>query len=109
MKLLISILIIAGLIGMVGICYSQDDMFDENLRTFDGKVVSVDIGGSTLKVAGAAETVTFPISPDTKFDSDIFDIELSDLKTGNYVTVGYLVQPGKNTVKTLRVTVDYNK
>ncbi len=80
---------------------------DANLRTFDGTVLSVDVVGSSLTVKGIQQR-KFIISSGTKLTKNIFDIKLSDVNAGDYVTIGYCDNPD-GSVKTLRVDVAYDR
>lgn len=80
--------------------YSEDD-----LRIFDGKIAYLDAKKSIITVRSAL-TMTFNISKDTQLIDDIYDIELSDLKIGDYVTVEY-VQGASGPEKVLSVSKDY--
>lgn len=101
--ILVSIISVAAL----GQSQAQYDYNNENLRTFDGAVMSVDIVNSQLIVKGVTEMV-FPISTQTKFTRDIYDIKLIDVKIGDYVTVNYSNNPD-GSIKTLSVVVEYGK
>jgi hypothetical protein len=81
-------------------CYCEDDLGDEDMRVFDGKVVAV--GNSSLTVKGVVE-INFPISLDTKFKKDIYDIKLSNVNVGDYVNVEYY-RTGSASRVPLRVT-----
>jgi len=61
----------------------------EGVKTIDGNVVSVDAPNSEI-IVKSSETMTFsvPSSADI-IDSDGFSIQLTDVVTGNYVTVSY--------------------
>ncbi len=87
--------------------YCQDEERDDNLMVFDGKVVSVDVDKWLVTVEGT-DTIVFPISRDTKLQKDVFDIKLSDIKTGDYVNVGYY-KDGSGSLKCVSLTVEYGK
>lgn len=58
-------------------------------KTVDGNVVSVDVQNSKVSVK-AYEVMAFSVPSSAKIvNSDGFDIKLSDVTTGNYVTVDY--------------------
>ncbi|MFA6321741.1 MAG: hypothetical protein WCY36_07810 [Candidatus Omnitrophota bacterium] len=90
-------------------CYAQNmyDSSDEDLRVFDGRVVNVNLSQSILTVKGIVQ-IDFPISPDTSLQSDIYDIELSDIDVGDYVTVQYYRSgsESRSPMKVLTVTVE---
>ena len=107
--------IIAVLILVLGAvitapCYCDYQDSDSELRVFDGKVVDVNIGESLLTVKGITEIV-FPISNDTKMIRDIYDIKLSDIDKGDYVTVEYYRRGDTSRVPldVIKVTVGYKK
>ena len=103
-----SALIILAAIMSSALCYGQNryDDSDQELRTFDGRVVNVDTGKSVLTVKGIAE-IDFPITSDTSLRSDIYDIKLSDIDAGDYVTVQYYRSGSESRLpsKVLTVTV----
>ena len=67
----------------------QNDPLVDNMKTVDGNVVSVDIQNSRIVVKGY-EVMTFSVPSGAKIiNADGFDIELSDVAAGNYVTVDY--------------------
>ena len=103
------ILMLGALMTAPAFCQDIDQNVktDENLRTFGGRVTSVDIGKSILEVSGPALNMTFAISPDTELHKDVFDIGLSDIGVGDYVVVGY-VNDDKGPPKVLKVTVEYD-
>lgn len=80
-------------------------MDDADLNTFDGSVVSVDRAHSTLTVDGGVTRI-FPVSSRTRITRDIYDIELSDVKVGDYVRVGYR-KADDGSVDVLSVVVEY--
>lgn len=72
-----------------GICRPEDQLNSmDGLETFDGKVVSVDIGKSAVVVQGGT-TMTFRVSSGTKIFKDIYPVKLSDIYDGDYVSIGY--------------------
>jgi hypothetical protein len=82
----------------------EPGMMDQSLRVFDGKVVSVDLSAPSLTLEGAIDMV-FKISPDTVFRKDVYDIGLSDVKVGDYVSVQ--CRRTDSEFKVLKVTVKY--
>lgn len=92
----------------IGPSNCEDKFAEEDLRVFDGTVTAVDVSGSSLTVKGATE-ITFPISLDTQLTSDIYDIKLSDVDIGDYVTVQYYRRGSESRVpsKVIKVTVEY--
>lgn len=91
-----------------------EEFSDEDLRVFDGKVANVDTSKSVVTVVGGVQ-IEFPISPDTKIRQDTpdvnsaYDIKLSDIDAGDYVTVQYYRKGLESRVpaKVLVVTVQY--
>ena len=66
-----------------------DDYYDgPPLKTIDGKVSFVDTLTSKITVS-SANNVTCVVGTGTVIKQDIYDIKLSDVKTGDYVTVDY--------------------
>lgn len=71
---------------MAGPAYCQADNM---IKTVDGTVVSVDHQNSQI-VIKASENLTFSVSSAAQMiNKDGFDVQLSDIKPGNYVTVDY--------------------
>jgi len=103
----IAIALIVGVIAILP-CRGDDPTYDPDLRVFEGKVVNVDTTRSVLTVKGALE-IEFPISSDTALQRDIYDIELPDISTGDYVTVQYYRSGSESRVpsKVVMVTVEY--
>lgn len=104
------VIFIIFLLGIIAVApsYCEDGMNDDDLRTFDGKVTAVDIGGQSITVKGSTE-ITFALSPDTKCQQYTNDIELKDINIGDYVTVQYYRSGDESRVasKVLKVTVEY--
>jgi len=94
------------LFGMAALAYADQDYREEDLRIFDGKVVALDIQNGTITVKSALEK-TFKISKNTQLIDDIYDIELSDLDLGDYVTVEYVEKEGA-PIEVLTITKEYN-
>ena len=108
-KIIVIIFIMLSLSAiMIMPSYSDDQCSDEDLRVFEGTVVNVDVGKSMLTVNGTTQ-IDFPISLDTTLKKDIYDIKLSDINKGDYVTVQYCRQGSDSRVplKVINVTVEY--
>lgn len=107
MMLSISIALIVILASSVSV-YCQGDSLVGNMKTVDGNVVSVDNSNSQI-VVKASEVMTFSVPPDAKIvNKDGFDIQLSDVNAGNYVTVGYIDdKSGLHIMKSMEV--EYNR
>ncbi|MDD5681190.1 MAG: hypothetical protein PHI59_08130 [Candidatus Omnitrophica bacterium] len=88
---------------MVLPCCGFEDLDDPNLRIFDGNVDSVDVSKSALTVMSGETRIVFPVSLDTKLIKDTYDIKLSDISAGDYVTVEYL-RAGSESRAPLKVT-----
>jgi len=90
--------------------YGQAPDIDEDMRTFEGTVVSVDPVNLSLAVLGAVQIV-FPISADTQFVKDGAPIQLTDIERGDYVFVEYHALPENSLVpaRVLQVTLKYKK
>lgn len=70
--------------------HCQGDSLTDNIKTIDGNVVSVDSQNSQI-VIKTSEVMTFSVPPGANIvDADGFDLQLSDVSTGNYVTVSYV-------------------
>ena len=109
------LMIIMSIVGAAAVipCHAEEQCADEDLRTFDGKVVNVDTSNSILTVSGVNQ-IAFPVSSDTKLQKSDFagrsaDIKLSDINIGDYVTVQYCRSGDKSQVpaKVFAVTVEY--
>ena len=69
--------------------YCQGDSLVDNAKTIDGNVVSVDSQNSKI-VVKASEVMTFSVPSSAKIvNTDGYSMQLSDVNTGNYVTVDY--------------------
>ena len=69
--------------------HCQDDPLLEGMKTIDGNVVSVDFQNSQI-VVKSSQIMTFSVPSDAKIvNADGFDMRLSDVNAGNYVTVDY--------------------
>lgn len=87
--LMIVTLVTGAMMMAPSCCVAQSA--DEDMRTFDGTVTAVDRANSTLTVQGGT-SITFPITSDTQLRYDRYDnyeINLSDVTIGDYVTVEY--------------------
>jgi len=77
--------------------YCQDDnppIYDQNgsapiVKTIDGKVLSIDARNSAITVKTAETFIIFVPSSANVTNKDGFSIELSQIKSGNYVMVEY--------------------
>jgi len=99
-----------ALLTIFAVCiqgYCQDDELVSG-PTIDGSVVSVDSQKSQI-VVKSSEIMTFLVPSDAKImNSDGFDIQLSIVEAGNYVTVDYHDDSsGKHIMESMEV--DYNR
>ena len=77
------------------------------LNTIDGTVSSVDVMGSKITIKGV-NSATFSVPINATIKQDLSDIKLSDIKSGDYVTIGYYDDAsGKRQAQT--ITLDYRK
>ena len=88
-------------------CLAQNDIPDDKMETFNGRVVSVDTGKPSIMVRGATDR-TFLILPDTKIFNDTDEIKLSDINVGNYAVVGYYKDEA-GIRKATTISVEYNQ
>ena len=80
------ILVIAVFFTVAAYC---DDYYEgPPLKTIEGKVSAVDTLSSKITV-DAVNNITFYVGTNTVIKQDVFDIKLSDLRAGDYVTVDY--------------------
>lgn len=84
--------------------YCQDD----NMKTVDGRVVSVDPQGFQI-VVKAIDNMTFSVAPDANItNQDGIDVELANIKSGNYVMIDYYDnRSGGHIAK--NIDVEYNR
>jgi hypothetical protein len=107
----IAFLLIASLFMFyfsIAACSGEDQLNSmDGLTTFDGNVIAVDAGNSTLTVKGGT-TAVFKISTGTRIVKDIYPIKLSDIGIGDYVSVGY--NPGDDgSADAVTVNVRYGE
>jgi len=87
--------------------FSQQEYVEgKEVLTLSGRVESVNPSGSTIVVKDVNE-VRFQVPPDAKLVKDIYDIKLSDINTGDYVTVEYYTASSGSNIVT-RISVDYS-
>lgn len=87
--------------------YSQDDT-GAAVKTIGGRVISVDPQGFSMTVKTYENTVfSVPLSAKL-INKDGFDVELSDINPGNYVTVDYYDTPAGAHIAR-HVELDYNR
>lgn len=105
-----SILLILTMVSLSAAIQSFAEEYepaDENSRVFEGRVVEVNTGASTLTVQGAVKIV-FPISNYTEIvketkSMESVDIKLSDIDVGDYVNVEYVLS-GLESLKPYKVS-----
>ena len=84
--------------------YCQDD----NIKTVDGRVVSVDPQNSQI-VVKVLDNMTFSVPSGAKVtNSDGFDIQLKTINTGNYVMVDYYDNASGAHIAR-NINVEYNR
>lgn len=110
---IIAVIILSAGFLIAADCHADDDndyASDPDMRVFDGKVVAVDTGKAVLTVSGVVK-IDFPISSDTVLKKDAYDINLSDIDVGNYVTVQYYRSGSDSRIplKVATVTVEYDR
>lgn len=90
-----------------GLAHCQDDTAAV-VKTLEGRVVSVDPQGFNITIK-TYENIVFSVPLSAKLTSqDGFDIQLSDINTGNYVTVDYYDnRAGEHIAK--NINVEYNR
>ena len=90
-----------------GSAYCQDDSVVSGM-TIDGSVVSVDLPKSQI-VVKSSDLMTFFLPPDAKIiNDDGFDMQLSSVHAGDYVTVDYHDdQSGSHIMEFMEV--EYNR
>lgn len=93
--------------SLCAIAFSQYDTREATL-TVSGRVVSVDPQASVI-VIRTMENMVFSVAPNAKIvNSDGFDIRLSDINPGNYVSVDYYDdRSGKHIIT--NIEVDYKR
>lgn len=109
MKRAIILAVAAFCLTSYSVAYCWEDAFNENpnIKTVEGNVSSVDLQGSRITIT-SVNTMTFTIPPNARVVQDAYDIKLSDIKAGSYVTIDYLDDPsGKHEAQT--ITVHYEE
>jgi len=99
------VLFLACLALSASAAYSSDWGADDNFTTIDGTVSSVDTLDSKITI-NAVNDLTFSVPINATIKQDIYDIKLSDINVGDYVTIEYYSDAsGKKQAKT--ITVEY--
>jgi hypothetical protein len=90
MKAILSVCVVSLIIFACGVpVHCQDDSLVDDMKTIDGGVISVDSQNSRI-VVKASEVMAFSVPLDAKIiNADGFNMQLSDVKIGSYVTVDY--------------------
>lgn len=88
--------------------YSWEDAFtDPRLKTTEGKVSDVDVQTSRITIS-SVDVMVFSVPTNVRVVQDIYDIKLSDIRKGDYVTIDYLEDtPGKREAQV--ITVHYRE
>ncbi len=102
----ISLLMIIGVV-MSSPSYCQYDAEEPELKTIGGTVSSISVAKSVI-VIQAGNTFTFSVSPQATITRDIYDIKLSDINVGDYVTVEYYDDASGSHIAT-GISVEYGK
>lgn len=80
---------------------------DNGVKTIDGRVASVDMQNSKI-VLESSETLTISVPSGTKIiNKDGFDMQLSGINPGNYVTLDYYDDNAGNHIAK-NIEVEYN-
>gem|GEM_PF-4744666 len=90
MKTILSACILLLILSASNIpAYCQGDTLVNEEMTIDGNVASVDMVNSRITIK-SSETITFYVPTKAKIiNTDGFDMQLMDVRVGNYVTVDY--------------------
>ena len=100
------ILVIAIFFTAAAYC---DDYYDgPPLKTIDGKVLAVDTLSSKITI-DAVNVITFHVRINAVIKQDVFDIKLSDIKVGDYVTVDYYDDGSGKQRDAQQITKHYNE
>lgn len=109
--LFISLCLAVSVFMQPAVSSGDEDLDNPNLRVFEGLVLSVDRGGSTITV-NAGIPMIFPVSRDTVLRSEAnmysIDIKIQDIDVGDYVTVEY-IRKGEDSrvpMRVVRITVE---
>jgi len=93
--------------GAAAYCWENAFNEDPRIETVEGRVSNVDVQRSRITIK-SVDTMTFLVPLNARVVQDIYDMKLSDVKAGDYVTIDYLDDPsGKHEAKT--ITVHYEK
>lgn len=87
-RLSLKAIVLAVAIFFTAVAYCDDYYEGPPLKTIDGRVSSVDTLSSKITI-DAVNMITFYVPTNAVIKQDVFDIRLSDLKAGDYVTVAY--------------------
>ena len=106
-RLALGAIILASLTSFTAAAYCDDYYDGPPLNTIDGTVSSVDVMGSKITIKGV-NSATFSVPINATIKQDLSDIKLSDIKSGDYVTIGYYDDAsGKRQAQT--ITLEYRK
>ena len=87
-RLALSAIIMGIVIFFTALAYCDDYYDSPPLKTIDGRVLSVDTLSSKITIS-SINNITFYVPANAVLKQDVFDIRLSDIKAGDYVTVDY--------------------
>lgn len=85
--------------------YCWEDAFNEDprIKTIEGHVSDVDVKASRITIM-SVDSMTFYVPVSARVMQDIYDMKLSDVKAGDYVTIDYHDDPpGKLEAQTITV------
>lgn len=108
MRMILSVIIgLLIVLSSPAAIHCQGDTLVDNIKTLDGNVASVDVQNSQITVK-SSEVFTFFVPSNAKIiNADGFEIRLSDVNAGNYVTVDYFNdKSGAHIMKGMEV--EYN-
>ena len=111
MKMVICVAVILLAILTSGVlAYCQGDPLVGDIKTVDGTVISVSENSPNSRiVVKAAEAMTFYVPIGAKLvNADGFAIQISDVSSGNYVTIDYYDDKSGNHIMK-GMEVEYNK
>ena len=109
MKKTLLLILMASCLAFGATAYCRENAFNEDpkIKTVDGRVSNVDVQRSRITIT-SVNTMTFSVPIKARVVQDIYDIKLSDVKSGDYVTIDYLDDPpGKLEAQV--ITVHYEE
>ncbi len=102
----LAVMVLCFALGATAHCW-EDAFTDPKIKTVDGKVADVDVQGSSITIT-SVDTMTFSVPASARVVHNVYDMKLSDVKAGDYVTIDYYDDPpGKLEAKV--ITVHYEE